>query len=86
MKLALIGLATDYWMLIAGVVLFGLGNSVFHPADYSILNGSMDGRYIGRSFSVHTFAGFLGNALAPAVLLGITALWNWRAALLKKDD
>src|SRR3546814_15196842 len=42
----------------------------------------MDERYMGRSFSIHTFAGHLGNAVAPVVLLTIAVYWSWRASLL----
>lgn len=80
--MALLGIAESLPMLILAVVVMAMGNCVFHPADYSILSGSMDDRYMGRSFSVHTFAGHLGNAVAPAVLLTIAVFWSWRASLL----
>jgi MFS family permease len=65
-------------------MLAGIGNAVFHPADYSIMSESVDSRRMGRSFSAHTFAGHLGTALAPVVsLFLVTALgWNWRDAVL----
>lgn len=80
--MALLGIADSWAMLILAVVVMAMGNCVFHPADYSILTGSMDERYMGRSFSVHTFCGHLGNAVAPAVLLTIAVYWSWRASLL----
>ena len=62
----------------------GVGNSVFHPADYSIMNGTVDSRRIGRSFSAHTFCGHMGTALAPVMILFMvgTLGWNWREAVL----
>src|SRR3546814_14493716 len=80
--MALLGIADSWAMLILAVVVMAMGNCVFHPADFSILNGSMDERYMGRSFSIHTFAGHLGNAVAPVVLLTIAVYWSWRASLL----
>lgn len=80
--MALLGLADSWAMLVLAVVVMAIGNCVFHPADYSILSGSMNERYMGRSFSIHTFAGHLGNAVAPAVLLTIAVYWSWRASLL----
>lgn len=74
--------ATDYWMILVGGVVLGVGNSVFHPADYSIMAGSIDEKYMGRAFSLHSFSGNLGNAIAPVVLIGITTFYNWRVALL----
>lgn len=80
--MALLGLANSFPMLVLSVVVIAIGNSVFHPADYSILSGSMNESFMGRSFSFHTFAGHLGNAVAPAVLVMIAEHWNWRASLL----
>jgi MFS family permease len=79
---ALIGLFPTYPALIVLMVFAGLGNSVFHPADYSILSGAIDGRRMGRAFSIHTFAGFAGFAAAPPVVVALNALIGWRVALI----
>lgn len=78
------GLATDYWMILLGGIVLGIGNSAFHPADYTILSGSINESYMGRAFSLHSFSGNLGNSIAPIVLGGITYVWtdNWRLSLL----
>lgn len=78
----LTGLAVDYWMILLGGVVLGIGNSAFHPADYSILGASMDEKFMGRAFSLHSFSGNLGNAIAPLVLITITSFFNWRVSLL----
>jgi MFS family permease len=78
----LISMTTSFWALAVLIMLAGIGNAVFHPADYSIMNGSVSEQRMGRSFSAHTFAGHLGSAVAPAVILTITAIWNWRTAVL----
>jgi len=57
--------ATSYWQLVALALLSGMGNSVIHPADYSILSGSIDRARLGRSFAFHTFVGNIGFAVAP---------------------
>ena len=36
---------------------------------------------MGRAFSVHTFAGFLGGAIAPAILLTLAAYGGLETAL-----
>src|SRR5215831_12955842 len=64
--LVLLGLHLTYASLIACAVLLGLANSVYHPADYAILSAHMDEARMGRAFSIHTFAGFFGGAVAPA--------------------
>lgn len=75
--------APDYWTLLALVGIAGLGNAVYHPADYSILSASIDRRWIGRAFSIHTFSGHLGFAIAPPVagFLALTLDLGWRGAL-----
>ncbi|HKX05556.1 MAG TPA: MFS transporter, partial [Methylomirabilota bacterium] len=80
--IALAGLAPSYWFLLPVALLAGLGNSVFHPADYSILNASVDPRRIGRGYSVHAISGNLGWAVAPTVVFALTAHFGWRAALV----
>jgi predicted MFS family arabinose efflux permease len=37
---------------------------------------------MGRAFSIHTFGGYAGFALAPPVIVGLTAAFGWRLALL----
>ncbi len=80
--IAMAGLVPSYWMLLPVALVAGLGNSVFHPADYSILNASVDPRRIGRGYSVHSISGNLGWAAAPTVVGGLTAHFGWRAALV----
>lgn len=78
----LLALGLSYPVLILFAVLLGLANCVYHPADYAILSQSMAEARIGRAFSIHTFAGFLGSALAPPVLLGIANFFGLKAAIL----
>lgn len=77
----LMGFVDAYWMLLVLAVLAGLGNSVFHPADYAILSGSIGPSRLGRAYSVHTFSGFLGGACAPVAMLAVASLTDWRTAL-----
>lgn len=74
--------AVDIWLLLLGGIILGVGNSVFHPADYTILGGTMSENYMGRAFSLHAFCGHIGSAIAPIVLIGIAALSSWRMALI----
>jgi len=81
-SIAVAGLVPTYWMLLPVALLAGLGNSVFHPADYSILNSSVDPRRIGRGYSAHAISGNLGWAVAPPVVFALTAHFSWRVALV----
>ncbi len=78
----LAGLAGSYWALVILFAVAGLGNTVYHPADYSILSASIRPHRLGRAFGIHTFSGNIGWAVAPAAMVALTALWNWRAALV----
>ena len=79
--IALAGMAPSYWALIAVMPLAGLGNGVFHPADYSIFNARVDPRRLGRAYSAHSTSGSLGWVLAPVVVGGLTATYGWRIAV-----
>lgn len=79
---AAMGLIGSYGAIIVMAAIAGLANSVYHPADYAILNASVEERRIGRAFSVHTFAGFVGNAITPALMVGLAAAWGWRNGLV----
>ena len=76
------GLAPSYWVLVPIAVLAGLGNSVFHPADYSIFNTSVSVRRLGRAYSVHSIAGSLGWTVAPVVVVTLATHYSWRVALI----
>ena len=81
-SLALAACVTAYWMLLPLALLAGLGNSVFHPADLSILSHRVGERRLGRAFAVHGLSGTLGFATAPMLVTSIAALSGWRSALL----
>jgi MFS transporter, FSR family, fosmidomycin resistance protein len=68
------------WILLLAF-LAGLGHSVFHPANYAILSSSVDEGRMGRAFSLHSFAGFLGTAISPLTIIFLATLWGWRWAL-----
>ena len=76
------GMARNYEMLLAAALVGGLGNSVFHPCDFSILNARVSGMRLGYAFSWHGIAGFLGYAAAPAFGIGLAGAFGWRGALL----
>src|ERR1700742_532778 len=80
--LIMLGIHLSYSWLIASAVLLGLANSVYHPADYAILSAHMDEARMGRAFSIHTFAGFLGGAVAPAIVAALVAMVGGHGALI----
>jgi MFS family permease len=82
--IAALGLASSnsYSMLMLFSAVAGLGNSVFHPADFTVLNRRVSTSRLGHAFSVHGLSGALGWAAAPVFLAGLATLFDWRVALL----
>jgi FSR family fosmidomycin resistance protein-like MFS transporter len=76
------GLVDSFWVLVAMFALAGVGNTVYHPADYALLSHHVPSDRIGHAFSIHTFAGMMGSAVAPASLLMMQSLWGWRGAFI----
>jgi MFS family permease len=78
----LMGLAPNFWVMVALGVCAACGNSVFHPCDYAILNSSISEARMGRAFSAHNFSGQLGTAVAPAVMTALAVWFSWKVALV----
>jgi MFS transporter, FSR family, fosmidomycin resistance protein len=73
--------STQYWTLAFFAVVAGLGNGVFHPVDYTVLNRNVSARRLGHAYSVHGITGALGWALGPAVVVPLAIHFHWRVAL-----
>ncbi|RMX05789.1 MFS transporter [Corticibacter populi] len=84
MALGIVGfaLAQSFWMLVAAAIVTGMGNGVFHPADFTLLNRKVSPARLGHAYSVHGITGSLGWAAAPALVVPLAQLWGWRLALL----
>jgi len=77
-----IGLAPSFWMLLPLAAIAGIGNSVFHPADYSVLTARVTPSRLARAYSVHTVSGTVGWALAPITMYTLSQWLGWRGALM----
>lgn len=77
----LLSVSPSYAMLLVGAGVAGLGNGVFHPVDYTLLNRHVSQPRLGHAFSVHGISGNLGWAAAPVFLVTIANLSSWRTAL-----
>ncbi|MBL8471126.1 MAG: MFS transporter [Rhodocyclaceae bacterium] len=75
-----LAVAHSYAALFAVAVLAGLGNCVFHPADFTLLNRRVSKPRLGHAFSVHGLSGNLGWAAAPPFLVAAAAWGGWRFA------
>ncbi|MEB2398820.1 MAG: MFS transporter [Alcaligenaceae bacterium] len=75
-----LAIAPNYLWLLVAMTLAGIANGVYHPADYALLSKGIAPGRMGRAFSIHTFSGYLGGALAPVALIGVASLLNVEAA------
>ena len=78
LSFSLLAIFPTYLCLLVAMGLAGLANGVYHPADYSLLSRGIVPERMGRAFSIHTFAGFLGAALAPPLMVGAALAWEPR--------
>jgi len=77
-----LALSDSYATLMLFSALAGAGNSVFHPADFTLLNRRVSTSRLGHAFGVHGLSGALGWAAAPVFLATLATLFHWRVALL----
>lgn len=71
----------SYASLAVFAVLAGIGNGVFHPVDYTLINRKVSPPRLGHAYSVHGITGSLGWALAPALVVPLAIAFSWRAGL-----
>jgi len=74
-----LALAGSFPMVLGAAAIAGLGNCVFHPADYTILNRRISPPRLGHAFSVHGLSGSLGWAAAPVYVVALAQGFGWRA-------
>ena len=79
---AVVGLVDSFAVFIAMNAVAGLGNTAYHPANYSLLSHHSPPSRVGQIFSIHTFCGILGSAVAPATLLAMQSRVGWRGAYI----
>jgi len=77
-----VAMAPSYSWLLPLMALAGLGNSIFHPCDYSIMSARIEPGRVGRAFSLHGLAGTAGYAAAPLTMLALAAFVPWNVAIL----
>lgn len=77
-----LALAQSYAGLVAAAAVAGIGNSIFHPADFTVLNRRVSAARLGHAFSVHGLSGNLGWAAAPVFMAGVASIADWHVAAL----
>lgn len=80
--IAVASMVPGYWALVICFGFAGLGNTVYHPSDYTILSHTVTGKRMGQAFSIHQFSGMLGSGAAPVLVLFSARLVGWHGAML----
>jgi MFS family permease len=75
-----LAVSNSYAMLFVTAAIAGIGNSIFHPADFTLLNHRVSQPRLGHAFSVHGLSGNLGWAAAPVLMAGTASVAGWHAA------
>jgi MFS transporter, FSR family, fosmidomycin resistance protein len=75
-------ISPGYWSMAFFSVLAGVGNGVFHPVNYTLLNRKISPARLGHAYSFHGITGSLGWALAPAMVVPLAIVFSWRIALM----
>jgi MFS transporter, FSR family, fosmidomycin resistance protein len=76
----ILGIAESYAILLAAMLLVGIGPSLYHPPAIGALSRRFSGR---RAFfiSLHGAGGSLGEATGPLIGAGLLAILYWRDVL-----
>ena len=75
-----LGVATSYPWLMLSATFAGVGNSIFHPSDFTLLNQRVSQPRLGHAFSMHGVSGNVGWAIAPLFMAGVTSALGWHVA------
>ncbi len=74
-------MSPNYWSMAFFAIVAGVGNGVFHPVDYTLINRRVSAPRLGHAYSFHGITGSLGWALAPALVVPLAIAFSWRVAL-----
>jgi len=72
----------SYLMLVIAAVIAGCGNGVFHPVDYTLINHKISPPNLPYAYSLHGVTGYIGWAAAPAFMVAVAAIADWRMAFI----
>jgi len=77
-SLVLVGLSPNEWFLAGTLALLGFCIGLYHPAGLSLIAQGV--RQRGLALGFHGVAGNVGQALAPALAVGLAIAVDWRLA------
>ncbi len=78
---ALMSMTDSMWMLVACLMLVGIGNNLWHPAAIPALTDRYPQRK-GLVLSFHGMGGNIGEAIAPLAAGALLAWFSWRTVVV----
>ena len=79
-SLVLVALSPNEWFLAGTLALLGFCIGLYHPAGLSLMAQGV--RQRGLALGLHGVAGNVGQALAPAIAIGLAVAIDWRVSFL----
>lgn len=80
--IGLVAFAPTFPLMLAGMVVAGIGGSTYHPTGMAVISDAESGATHGRSMGVHGAMGTFGSMLAPLSMGAVAVVAGWRTALL----
>jgi MFS family permease len=76
------GVIPNFYVFVAMFAIAGIANTVYHPADYSLISTRVSDAHMSKAYSVHIFAGYFGTAVTPACQILLAGAFGWRGAFV----
>ena len=78
----LVGLSTNYLILLVGLVLMGILGGGYHPASTTMISTVVEPTKRGQALGFHMIGGSFSYFLAPLIAAGIAVAWGWRGPFI----
>ena len=78
----IIGLSTNYIMLVVFLILMGIMGGGYHPSASPLISSAVDEKVRGRVLGIHQVGGTGSFFLAPLVAVAIARVIGWRGSFL----
>lgn len=75
----LVGVSTNYMMLLSFLILMGLLGGGYHPSAPSVIIGATEPSRRGRTLGLHMLGGSMVHFIAPMVAAALATAWGWRS-------
>jgi predicted MFS family arabinose efflux permease len=78
----IIGLSTNYAMLVAFLILMGIMGGGYHPSASPLISSAVDKKVRGRVLGIHQVGGTGSFFIAPLIAVAIARVIGWRGSFI----